>query len=67
MIATPSPAIAATPLRRLFVGTTGRVYILPCAMFFIEYIDRVNISVAAPVIKTELGLSNTELGIALSA
>jgi len=67
MIATPSPAVAGAPLRRLFVGTTGRVYILLCAMFFIEYIDRVNLSVAAPVIKTELALSNTHLGIALSA
>jgi len=67
MIATPSPAVAGAPLRRLFVGTTGRVYILLCAMFFIEYIDRVNLSVAAPVIKTELALSNTQLGIALSA
>ena len=67
MIATPSAAVAAPPLRRLFVGTTGRVYILLCVMLFIEYIDRVNLSVAAPVIKTELGLSNTQLGIALSA
>jgi len=67
MIVTPSPAVAAPPLRRLFVGTTGRVYILLCVMLFIEYIDRVNLSVAAPVIKTELGLSNTQLGIALSA
>jgi MFS family permease len=67
MIATPSPALAAAPLRRLFVGTTGRIYILLCAMFFIEYIDRVNLSVAAPAIKTELALSNTQLGIALSA
>jgi MFS family permease len=67
MNSTSSPAAAAPPLRRLFAGTTGRVYILLCAMFFIEYIDRVNLSVAAPVIKTELALSNTQLGIALSA
>jgi sugar phosphate permease len=62
-----TPAVAAAPLRRLFVGTTGRVYLLLCAMLFIEYVDRVNLSVAAPVIKTELALSNTQLGIALSA
>jgi len=67
MVATTSPAVSAPPLRRLFVGTTGRVYILLCVMLFIEYIDRVNLSVAAPVIKTELGLSNTQLGFALSA
>jgi MFS family permease len=67
MITTPSPAAGAPPLRRLFAGTTGRIYLLLCAMFFIEYIDRVNLSVAAPVIKTELALSNTQLGFALSA
>jgi MFS family permease len=67
MIATTTPAVAAAPLRRLFAGTTGRVYLLLCLMLFIEYIDRVNLSVAAPVIKTELGLSNTQLGFALAA
>jgi sugar phosphate permease len=51
----------------MFVGAPGRVYLLLCAMFFIEYIDRVNLSAAAPLIKTELGLSNTQLGLALSA
>jgi sugar phosphate permease len=40
---------------------------LVCLMYFIEYIDRVNISVAAPLIKTELSLSNTQLGLVLSA
>jgi sugar phosphate permease len=55
------------PLWRMFVGAPGRVYLLLCAMFFIEYIDRVNLSAAAPLIKAELGLSNTQLGLALSA
>jgi len=36
-------------------------------MYFIEYVDRVNLSVAAPLLKAELGLSNTELGVALAA
>jgi len=51
----------------MFRGATGRVFLLLCAMYFIEYIDRVNLSVAAPLIKREFGLSNTRLGIALSA
>jgi sugar phosphate permease len=55
------------PLRRMFKGAPGRVYLLLCVMFFIEYIDRVNLSAAAPRIKAELGLSNTQLGLALSA
>jgi MFS family permease len=60
--------IAAAPaLSRLFTGTTGRVYMLLCLMLFFEYIDRVNLSVAAPLIKSELALSNTQLGFALSA
>jgi len=58
---------AAPALSRLFTGTTGRVYMLLCLMLFFEYIDRVNLSVAAPLIKTELNLSNTQLGFALSA
>lgn len=38
-----------------------------CLMYFIAYIDRVNISVAAPMIRQEFGLSPTELGIVFSA
>ena len=38
-----------------------------CAMSFILYIDRVNISVAGPVMRKELGLSATELGVIFSA
>jgi sugar phosphate permease len=36
-------------------------------MYLILYVDRVNISTAAPLIKAELGLSNTELGFVFSA
>jgi MFS family permease len=61
------PARPLPSLRRLFTGTTGCVYVLLCVMLFIEYIDRVNISVAAPLIRTELHLTNTQLGFALSA
>ncbi len=38
-----------------------------CLMYFITYIDRVNISTAAPVMAKELGLTNTQLGWAFSA
>ncbi len=60
------PEVTAN-LTRMFIGTPGRVYLLLCLMFFVEYIDRVNLSVAAPLIKSELGLTNTQLGLALSA
>ena len=52
---------------KMFSGTTGKIFMLLCAMYFIEYVDRVNLSVAAPLIKAEFGLSNTKLGFALAA
>jgi ACS family glucarate transporter-like MFS transporter len=36
-------------------------------MYFILFVDRVNISTAAPLIATDLKLSNTELGLVFSA
>jgi len=38
-----------------------------CLMYFISYIDRVNIAVAGPLIKQEFGLSATQLGLVFSA
>src|SRR5580698_8460530 len=38
-----------------------------CIMYFILYVDRVNLAAAAGVIQKDLGLSNTELGVAFSA
>ena len=38
-----------------------------CLMYFIAYIDRVNISVAGPTIRKELDLTPTELGLIFSA
>ena len=38
-----------------------------CLMYLITYVDRVNIATAASHIQRELSLSNTELGVVLSA
>jgi ACS family D-galactonate transporter-like MFS transporter len=38
-----------------------------CLMYFISYIDRVNISIAGPLIRTEMHLSPTQLGLIFSA
>jgi MFS family permease len=46
---------------------SGNVLFLLCAMYFITYVDRVNVSSAAAAFKSELGLSNTELGLVFSA
>ena len=40
---------------------------LLCIMYFITYIDRVNIGTAASDIQKELGLTNTQLGLVFSA
>jgi len=42
-------------------------FILLCLMAFIMYVDRTNISVAAPVMSKELGFNNTHLGFIFSA
>jgi ACS family D-galactonate transporter-like MFS transporter len=44
-----------------------RVLVLLGLSIFINYIDRSNLSVAAPLLKGELGLSPAQLGILLSA
>jgi MFS family permease len=38
-----------------------------CLMYLIFYVDRVNISTAAPIMQKDLGLTATQLGIAFSA
>src|SRR6267142_5832581 len=38
-----------------------------CLMYFIAYIDRVNISVTGPTLRKELGLTPIELGLIFSA
>lgn len=38
-----------------------------CLMYLVFYVDRVNISTAAPIMQKDLGLTATQLGIAFSA
>ncbi len=45
---------------------SGNVLLLLCAMYFITYVDRVNVSSAAEALKLDLGLTNTQLGLAFS-
>ena len=52
-------------MRRFSVSNT--VLLIICVMYLILYVDRVNISTAAPLIKADLGLTNTQLGLAFSA
>jgi sugar phosphate permease len=49
------------------LGASNKVLLILCLMYLILYVDRVNISTAAPLIRAELGLSNTQLGLIFSA
>src|ERR1700688_1284761 len=48
-------------------GKLWRVLILLGLSIFISYIDRSNLSIAAPLIKDELQLSASQLGLLLSS
>ena len=52
---------------RVRVKATHVVLAMLCVMYFITYIDRVNIGTAASEIQKELSLSNTQLGLVFSA
>src|ERR1700736_4519481 len=52
---------------RLRFKASHVVLALLCVMYFITYIDRVNIGTAASEIQKELHLSNTQLGLVFSA
>jgi MFS family permease len=44
----------------------GKVLFLLSLMYFLTYVDRVNIGTAGPIIKKEFGLTNTQLGLVFS-
>src|SRR5262249_11892764 len=61
-------SVAESDWRRYVRPAVGnQVLWLPGRRDFPYYIDRVNIATAAPLIKADLGLSNTELGAAFGA
>jgi MFS family permease len=49
------------------LGTPAVVLMLLCAMYFLYFVNRVSISTLAPLIKTDLGITNTQLGLVFSA
>jgi MFS family permease len=61
-----SPSGYHNPPRR-GVSATANVLFLICLMYGITYIDRVNFSTAATVLRGDLGLSSTQIGLAFSA
>ncbi len=59
-------AIPSSSPRKVSPALIGVLVLLGLSVF-INYIDRANLSVAAPFLKNELGLSASQLGILLSA
>ncbi len=55
------------PLAAARLSTSRKIFALLCLNATIMYIDRTNISIAAPVIQRELGLNYVALGVAFSA
>ena len=51
---------------RIITASRGVLAML-CVMYFITYVDRVNVSTAAAAFKQEFGLSNTQVGFVFSA
>src|SRR6516225_975924 len=58
---------ASAPVRRRPSRAMLRVLILLAVSAFINFVDRGNLSAAAPLLKTEMALSDVRLGILLAA
>src|SRR3954464_12038020 len=56
----------STTARRGMIPAKTNVLALLCAMYFINYIVRVNVSTAAAVFQPELHLTNTQVGLIFS-
>lgn len=60
-------ATASSPQRTALSRTLSIVLVLLGISVFINYVDRGNLSIAAPMLKDELGISGKQLGVLLSA
>src|ERR1700749_641849 len=52
---------------RALFGVPNQILAVLCLMYFILYIDRVNIATLAPKMTLDLGLNNTQFGLAVSS
>ena len=50
-------------MRLLKLSPPGAVLAILCGMYFLYFVNRTNLSIAAPVISADLGLSNTDMGV----
>ncbi len=59
---------ASSPVSRFSAGRVStQIVVLLAVAVFINYIDRGNLATAAPLLKGDLGLSTTQVGVVLSA
>ena len=58
---------STSPQRRSIPAALLLVLVLLAISAFINYVDRGNLSIAAPMLKDELGISASQLGVLLSA
>jgi MFS family permease len=63
----PTHLESPTGAGRARISAPTIVLSLLCVMYLILFVDRVNIATAAPLIKIDLRLSNTQLGLVFSA
>jgi MFS family permease len=56
---------AAAPVR--WMSVPNRILAVLCLMYLVLYIDRVNIATVGPRMTAELGLTNTQFGLVISA
>jgi MFS family permease len=61
------PAVARGRRCVFGISQSNQVLTVLCLMYLVMYIDRVNIATVAPRMSVDLGLSNTEFGLAISA
>lgn len=54
-------------MMRKKVSVSNKILLLLCVLYFITYVDRVNIATAAPFIQDDLDFSATQMGFILSA
>ena len=60
-------ALGRGPQRPFRIGLSNQVLTVLCLMYLVMYVDRVNIATVAPRMTADLGLSNTQFGLAISA
>jgi MFS family permease len=62
-----SVTLGRSPRRLTRLSLSSQMLTVLCLMYLVMYIDRINIATVAPRMTAELGLNNTQFGLAISA